>query len=991
MNGVVGKAETNRSGAWRVVVVVASLAAMLLVGAEGRASPACPAERDVPQVPTDPALCAALAPVVRRPSALPLDQYEVKLGDYLRNYCHRDPAAGWVADKRIRDTGPYVASYQNGKWSGTYNGTHAPVFVWYSPEMIEWLRTSRPAGGHPHPVAAPIPDGTMIIKEMYPKPAAACAGIDPTFLQPTSGAAVMIRDSAAARDGWFWGWFGWSDWAKDWPAASGNPYPNMGFGQYCVNCHASARDNQTFAALNNIKDEPGEPLVFLSQHFFMDLGAKEHHALVARGNRARSLPPETAPNPAMAALNAPASPTAAAPARPTDLPSETYDNVWVPGNGPGVSSMFVTSDQCLGCHTAGSTGLQYDMTAPATDGKVWNLSPYGTWRSSPMGLSGRDPIFYAQVASETQTYHPGSAATTENICFGCHGVLGERQFAIDRHQATGACEPFRRETVNAVPYPADDPVSRLARYGALARDGVSCMSCHRMVLGKADTEKYKSEPQNACAERRQAQLNPGLTGFASTFTGSFLVGPADTVYGPFRDPKAQPMKHALGLTPAHHTNVTSSELCGSCHTVHLPILRQGETLGRTYEQTTYPEWAFSDYRTGETPDGPLPAGQGALAQSCQSCHMPRQDAAGKPTMSKIASIQEHSNFPAAENTLPAQDIDLPVRSGVAQHTLVGLNYFLVKMAQQFPDVLGVRKQDPMMLDFGVNAVDYSEQAILDQAARRTASIGVSNVAIADRALSATVTVVNKAGHKLPSGVSFRRAFIEFGLRDEQGTLIWASGRANGAGIVVDEKGVPIAGELRWKNDCSARIDPAARIHQPHYQVVTRQDQAQIYEELVSTPASGPAPVCGPTAAPAGELTTSFLSICSKVKDNRLLPHGFLALDQRVAIASALGAGRDLAEEVAATAVGDDPDYRNGGTDTLVYRVPLADLPGKPAVVEATLYYQAIPPYYLQDRFCTARGDDTQRLSDLTRKLNLAGTPAQGWKLKLVTTGPVQVP
>ena len=44
----------------------------------------------------------------------------------------------------------------------------------------------------------------------------------------------------------------------------------MGFGQYCTNCHASAKDNSTFASLKNIKGEPGEPLVFLSQNFFLD-------------------------------------------------------------------------------------------------------------------------------------------------------------------------------------------------------------------------------------------------------------------------------------------------------------------------------------------------------------------------------------------------------------------------------------------------------------------------------------------------------------------------------------------------------------------------------------------------------------------------------------------------------------------------------------------------------------------------------------------------
>jgi hypothetical protein len=60
-------------------------------------------------------------------------------------------------------------------------------------------------------------------------------------------------------------------------------------------------------------------------------------------------------------------------------------------------------------------------------------------------------------------------------------------------------------------------------------------------------------------------------------------------------------------------------------------------------------------------------------------------------------------------------------------------------------------------------------------------------------------------------------------------------------------------------------------------------------------------------------------------------------------------------------------------------------------VQATLHYQATPPYYLQDRFCTASGDDTRRLYYLAGKLQLAGTPAQSWKLRIVTSGPVDVP
>ena len=71
----------------------------------------------------------------------------------------------------------------------------------------------------------------MIIKEMYTVPAAACTGVDPYYLRPTNGAAVMVRATQAAYDGWFWGWYGWGDvWSVDWPAKSNSPYPIWALG-----------------------------------------------------------------------------------------------------------------------------------------------------------------------------------------------------------------------------------------------------------------------------------------------------------------------------------------------------------------------------------------------------------------------------------------------------------------------------------------------------------------------------------------------------------------------------------------------------------------------------------------------------------------------------------------------------------------------------------------------------------------------------------------
>src|SRR5580704_1787823 len=240
-----------------------------------QASPSCPDQQWSPQVPQDLELCKKLEPIVRHPSGLPLNEYEAKLNDFKSHMCHRNVQAGWKSDKRVRDTGPWIGTFSNGAWSGKYFGTHSPVVIWYSPDFYAWLKANRPENGAaPAAAEQPVPDGAIVVKEMYPAPGASCAGVDPIYLMPdqNNGAAIMVRDSTVAHDGWFWGWYGWpgSVWSVDWPASNSSPMPNMGFGQYCTNCHASAKDNQVFAALKNIKGEPGEPLVFLSQNFFLN-------------------------------------------------------------------------------------------------------------------------------------------------------------------------------------------------------------------------------------------------------------------------------------------------------------------------------------------------------------------------------------------------------------------------------------------------------------------------------------------------------------------------------------------------------------------------------------------------------------------------------------------------------------------------------------------------------------------------------------------------
>ncbi len=176
------------------------------------AAPSCPAERAEPLVPADDALCEQLEAAVRKPSALPHDQYEAKLAAFLRNFCHRREASGWKSDKHMRDTGPFVGAFHNGKWIGEYHGTHAPAVVWYSPDMVAWLKTNRAEGDEDQPASeAPVPDGAIMVKEMFPPPTSHCKDAELLHLFPENGAAIMVRDAKASYDGWFWGWFGWGE------------------------------------------------------------------------------------------------------------------------------------------------------------------------------------------------------------------------------------------------------------------------------------------------------------------------------------------------------------------------------------------------------------------------------------------------------------------------------------------------------------------------------------------------------------------------------------------------------------------------------------------------------------------------------------------------------------------------------------------------------------------------------------------------------------
>src|SRR5258705_7428398 len=228
--------------------------------------------------------------------------------------------------------------------------------------------------------------------------------------------------------------------------------------------------------------------------------------------------------------------------------------------------------------------------------------------------------------------------------------------------------------------------------------------------------------------------------------------------------------------------------------------------------------------------------------------------------------------------------------------MLGINQFGLMMFEQFPDILGIRTADYMYGE-AVPGLLTAQSSGYDLARRETATITVNELTRTDKAIEAKVEVRNLAGHNMPSGVAFRRAFVTFDAIDENGKVVWASGRTNSVGAIVKGAGEEIlATEFFY--------DPATRkqVLQPHHETISDESQVQIYEEII--------------ADSKGKITTSFVGLDKVLKSNRLLPKGWRA-------------GGPFAEYTPPHGEAErDPQYINNfgatGADQITYNIPLKD-------------------------------------------------------------------
>ena len=293
--------------------------------------------------------------------------------------------------------------------------------------------------------------------------------MDPNPPRWLLGNPPVIDRSAITSEAFFTGMNPPDERNKDWcptgylfvPPLGASNFPDVTlaytqYGNWCINCHASAVNESTFSTLVNLITPGTEfkqfspDLVLLEDPDFRgDLHIPQRVALFfleseqELGFTSPFTDPLPEPTDEFREFYDQIEPVSFTRAWELRLPADTYDHQVSSANGP---AKFLTSDQCAGCHDATFFNLNlpnmiFEEEQADQSVKRYNLSPYAEWKASPLGQAGHDPIFFAQVQSETNFFSEklgdlsDPTLCIQNTCLHCHGVMGQRQLQIDTNGA----------------------------------------------------------------------------------------------------------------------------------------------------------------------------------------------------------------------------------------------------------------------------------------------------------------------------------------------------------------------------------------------------------------------------------------------------------------------------------------------------------------------------------------------------------------------------
>lgn len=365
---------------------------------------------------------------------------------------------------------------------------------------------------------------------------------------------------------------------------------------------------------------------------------------------------------------------------------------------------------------------------------------------------------------------------------------------------------------------------------------------------------------------------PALIGSLHSGALNFDTNNIRVAYGPYDVPFAPPMHDFVGITPKYGDHLSDAGLCAGCHTLITETADlNGQPTGGTFvEQATYHEWLNSRY--DDEHDN----------ITCQGCHVPQL----------LDEIIISANYQFLTPKFP-----------FGLHELAGANVPMLK----------ILRDNRLKLGIPAEAVHFDSTiaATLRMLQGKTLDLTLTPGVLHGDTAFFDLKLLNKTGHKLPSGYPARRMWVEFVVENATGDTVFHSGRYQPDFSVPDE---------------DAQVEP-------HYDVIYRADQVQIYELV------------------PGDVTGAFTTVLERadkaLKDNRLAPQGFQLSDPVYDTVRIVGQAQS------------DPDFNRftggsegSGSDVLHFHIPVNNYTGA-LTVSAKVWYQSLPPKWMAPLFAVS--------------------------------------
>ena len=182
-----------------------------------------------------------------------------------------------------------------------------------------------------------------------------------------------------------------------------------------------------------------------------------------------------------------------------------------------------------------------------------------------------------------------------------------------------------------------------------------------------------------------------------------------------------------------------------------------------------------------------------------------------------------------------------------------------------------------------------------------ADVNITSTNLVDSTLKFSVLVRNHSGHKFPTSLPSRRAWLHVKVtQTSDQTIVFESGALNSSGQIIG-------------------VDDNTDDYEEHYEKIDDSSEVQVYEPIM--------------ADTDGKMTYTFMQASRYLKDNRILPLGFKI--NAPANAQPYGEAED------------DNDFV-GGSDTVAYEV--SNLAEGDYTISVTLQYQTASYGFMQDLY-----------------------------------------